>query len=481
MRLTGEKRISKFYKMYLCFQPLTMDSEREPLLKNKQYSQNSSSDVLDRYNPHALDRYDHGYDPHDHRDVEHPTSNTETMIHLLKGNIGTGILAMPQAFKDSGLYLGLFGTILMGLICTHNMHMLLECTHELCRRNKVTSMDYSVVLFSAFETRRLQKYAYAAKFLINTFLFLSQLGFCCVYFLFVATNLQDVVKHYCHAIDVRYFLLMLLLPMILLNFLKNLKYLAPVSMFASILTVICIVIIFYFILSGLPKIDGVPKVATWRQLPLFFGTVVYAFEGIGVVLPLENNMKTPQALDGLTGVLNTSMIITAALYTAIGFYGYLKYGDAVKATITLNLDPEYILAQSVRVMFAIAVFLSYSLQFYIPMKIIGPWFQRFFKQQHQKLGDGILRVGLIIVTFILAAVVPKLGPIISLFGAVFSSSLALLIPPLIDFLTFGLQGMGRFYWRLWKNIAIFVLGVLGFIFGAYASIVELVASDPIED
>ena len=100
-----------------------------------------------------------------------------------------------------------------------------------------------------------------------------------------------------------------------------------------------LVIIFYFILTDLPSVDTVPKVATWSQLPLFFGTVVYAFEGIGVVLPLENNMKNPESLAGLTGVLNTSMVITAALYTAVGFYGYLKYGAAVKATITLNLDP----------------------------------------------------------------------------------------------------------------------------------------------
>lgn len=51
----------------------------------------------------------------------------------------------------------------MGFICTHNMHMLLECTHELCRRDKVTSMDYSEVLYSAFVTRSLQKYAQTAK------------------------------------------------------------------------------------------------------------------------------------------------------------------------------------------------------------------------------------------------------------------------------------------------------------------------------
>jgi proton-coupled amino acid transporter len=52
--------------------------------------------------------------------------NLDTMIHLLKGNIGTGILAMPDAFKNAGLCVGTIGTLLMGIICTHCMHMLVR-------------------------------------------------------------------------------------------------------------------------------------------------------------------------------------------------------------------------------------------------------------------------------------------------------------------------------------------------------------------
>lgn len=43
----------------------------------------------------------------------------DTLTHLLKASLGTGILAMPIAFKSSGLSFGIFCTILVALVCTH--------------------------------------------------------------------------------------------------------------------------------------------------------------------------------------------------------------------------------------------------------------------------------------------------------------------------------------------------------------------------
>ena len=73
---------------------------------------------------------------------------------------------------------------------------------------------------------------------------------------------------------------------------------------------------------------------------MFFGTAIYAFEGIGVILPLENQMESPQNLRGWNGVLNTSMIIVTCLYFAVGFFGYVQYGDDVLGSVTLNLPVE---------------------------------------------------------------------------------------------------------------------------------------------
>lgn len=63
-------------------------------------------------------------------------------------------------------------------------------------------------------------------------------------------------------------------------------------------------------------------------------------QGIGVVLPLENQMRTPHEMRGWNGVLNTSMILVSCLYIAVGFFGYLKYGDQVAGSITLNLPVD---------------------------------------------------------------------------------------------------------------------------------------------
>uniref|UniRef100_A0A8D8RQG6 Proton-coupled amino acid transporter 4 n=2 Tax=Cacopsylla melanoneura TaxID=428564 RepID=A0A8D8RQG6_9HEMI len=412
-------------------------------------------------------------DPILHRDLENPTSNFDTMIHLLKGNIGTGILAMPDAFRNAGLFVGLFGTLAMGLICTHCMHTLVKCAHELCRRAQVPALGFSQVTEKAFEfgPPALRPYSKHAKLVTNVFLVITQLGFCCVYFLFVAANLQEVIRHYFVYINVKWFLVMLLVPMILLNFVKSLKYLTPASLLASFLTLAGLSITFFYMLQGLPRTSSVKAFSSWSQLPLYFGTAIYAFEGIGVVLPLENNMATPQDFSGLTGVLNTGMVIVACLYTSVGFFGYLKYGDKVKVgTITLNLPANDLLAQSVRLAMALAIFLSYGLQFYVPMSILLPTLESRFRNEFAvKYGEYILRAALVTLTFVLALLIPNLSAVISLVGSVSSSTLALIFPPILELITFW-DSNELTKLRMFKNFAIMIFGVFGFAFGSFVSL-----------
>ena len=59
---------------------------------------------------------------------------------------------------------------------------------------------------------------------------------------------------------------------------------------------------------------------------------------IGVVMPLENNMRTGQHFVGICGVLNKGMSGVTLIYILLGFLGYARYGDDVQSTISQNLD-----------------------------------------------------------------------------------------------------------------------------------------------
>lgn len=63
-------------------------------------------------------------------------------------------------------------------------------------------------------------------------------------------------------------------------------------------------------------------------------------EGIGVVMPVENEMAKPQKFLGCPGVLNVAMTIVVIIYGVVGFFGYMKFGDSVKTSVTLNLPDK---------------------------------------------------------------------------------------------------------------------------------------------
>lgn len=74
-----------------------------------------------------------------------------------------------------------------------------------------------------------------------------------------------------------------MIPLIVLNLIRSLKFLAPFSMIANLFTGAAMCITFYYVFQDLPSVGARPQMAEWTQLPLFFGTAIFALEGIGVV------------------------------------------------------------------------------------------------------------------------------------------------------------------------------------------------------
>ncbi|XP_064636410.1 proton-coupled amino acid transporter 1-like isoform X2 [Lineus longissimus] len=413
---------------------------------------------------------------------EHLQTNIQSLMNLLKGNIGTGILAMPYAVSNAGILFGTLGIVVVGIIATHCMNMLINCAHHIKNKTHRQGVDYEDVLEVCFEIAPspFNKLRKPMKIIALICLNITQIGFCCVYVLFIGENVRLFVEafHPPSDVPVQVYMAVLLVFLVPFSFIKNLKSLAPFAIFANLLTMTGIVIILVYCVQDLPPVTTYPLMADFGRIPLFFGSVVFAFEGISLVIPIEMKMKTPQDFMGMTGVLNTGMVIVMCLYVAVGFFGYMKFGNAALGSITLNMPTDHWIYLSVKIMFPIALFISYGLQFYVPVCILWPPIEARISSPRWKVwGEYVFRTFLVLFTFALAAVIPHLELLISLIGALSSSSLALIFPPIIEIATYWPDNkLGRYKWMLWKDILIVVFGLLGFVTGTFVSLKEIIVA-----
>lgn len=209
-------------------------------------------------------------------------SDGETLAHLLKGSLGSGILAMPLAFANAGLWFGLVAMFFIGIICTYCVHILVKCEHILCRRTQTPSFGYAELAESAFLAgpKSLHQWSRLARVVVSTFIVMVLMGCCCVYNVFVATNLKQVIEHYGVApLDLRWYILALLPFLILINLIRNLKHLAIFSVIANIFVALCLIITAYYVFSDMPSPSERTAVADVKKMPLFFGTAIFALEG----------------------------------------------------------------------------------------------------------------------------------------------------------------------------------------------------------
>lgn len=135
---------------------------------------------------------------------------------------------------------------------------------------------------------------------VNAFLLIYQIGTCCVYVVFVSENINFVLtKHFGIDITVVQVMLCILLPLILINWVRDLKYLAPFSAIANAVTIASFGIILYYIFREAPSFEGKSPVGKVSNFPLFFGTVLFALEAIGVVRTFCNFLTRFYRFNGI--------------------------------------------------------------------------------------------------------------------------------------------------------------------------------------
>ncbi|XP_026276228.1 proton-coupled amino acid transporter-like protein CG1139 isoform X2 [Frankliniella occidentalis] len=387
------------------------------------------------------------------------------------------MFAMGEATKNSGILLGPALLALLGTICVFAQHQLMHASAFAAKRLRLSvHPDYAETAQYSFEVGpgAFPRWASTVRKAVYASLVCTQLGFCTVYFVFIASNMKQVLDQYIIPIDVHYYMAMLLVPILLGSCIRTLKHLVPISLISNLFMFTGVFITIYVCSrDGLPPLSERNLFVEPTRLPLFFGTALYCFEAIAMTMPLRNEMRRPNDFSRPLGVLNVGSVFVGLLLVVVGVIGYMKYGEDVKSIIPLNFDQADVLCQVIKTGICVAILLSYPIQAYVPFEIIWPSIERRFQPlKHPVAAELTFRFAIVLFTFLLAESIPRLGLFISLMGSVSSTMLALIFPPLMDWS--WRWGDGLPVWRHLVNAFLLLVGMFGMGWGAYAAMAEII-------
>ncbi|KAG7745797.1 hypothetical protein KL912_004950 [Ogataea haglerorum] len=284
----------------------------------------------------------------------HKTSNQKAFLLLLKAFVGTGVVFLPKSFSNGGLLFCNVMIVVFSIISYYCFMTLIWCTE----RWRVSGYgDLGLKLFGP----KLQ-------FSILLSLALSQLGFSSSYVVFVAENFRAVVNTFFSCdYGVGVFVVVQLAIFVPLSLTRNISKLGLIALIAD--GFILLGLLYIYSCSGAHLLDnGVSsKVSLFqpKTWTLFMGTAVFAYEGIGLLIPIKESMKHPEQFPKL---LILVMVVVTVIFVTLSTISYLSYGDDVKMVILMNF-PQNNLTLIIQTCYALAILLSTPLQLFPAIKI----------------------------------------------------------------------------------------------------------------
>lgn len=208
----------------------------------------------------------------------------------------------------------------------------------------------------------------------------QQLAICTVFLSFIGENLLAVFEflNVAQVFDSHIMVLTLALPAVLsLSFLPNLKSLAPVMAAGTVLMMIG-----FGALGAIGVMEWEDRPASTPtldvpQAPLAVCAILYSYEGICLVLPVESAMRDPSQFKK---AFVWSMSTVAVILASVASLSVLVFGSVNNGSITAFLldlyrhDPRvtwWLMVANTAV--SLSVLLTYPLQLFPALELMGPW------------------------------------------------------------------------------------------------------------
>ena len=255
---------------------------------------------------------------------------------LLKAFVGTGVLFLPKAFYNGGLS---FSIIVLSLFAL------------------LSWWCYLILVFTKVATK--------------------VSGFAAAYIVFTLENLRaftaNVSLYDVTDINIVWFILLQVVIIVPLSLIRDITKLSLLAVFANVFILTGLVTIVYFMLYQWLGVNhgyfgkNIEYFFNESEFSLFIGTAIFAFEGIGLIIPIQESMIHP---NNFPRVLGQVILTIAVIMIMVGSLGYLTFGDKIKTVVLLNLPQDSPMVIITQLLYSLAILLSTPLQLFPAIRLL---------------------------------------------------------------------------------------------------------------
>lgn len=278
------------------------------------------------------------------------------ILLLLKSFVGTGVLFLPKAYLNGGM---LFSNLVLLFVAALSYYCF------------VLLVNTSLKVKGSFGDMGDTLYGRWMRNLILSSIVISQVGFVAAYIVFTSENLQafilavsDCKTH----IDIQWLILMQMAIFLPFSLLRDISKLGFTALIADAFIMIGLAYLYYYDILTIVKQHGVSDIINFnsQDWTLFIGTAIFTFEGIGLIIPIQESMKDPTKFPRVLGLV---MIIITTVFISMGALSYAAYGSKTETVVILNLPQDDKLVNGVQFLYSVAILLSTPLQFFPAIRI----------------------------------------------------------------------------------------------------------------
>ncbi|RCN45296.1 putative N-acetylglucosamine-6-phosphate deacetylase [Ancylostoma caninum] len=377
---------------------------------------------------------------------------TRAVLTLSKSMFNAGCFSLPYAWKLGGLWVSFCLSFVIAGFNWYGNHILVRASQHLAKKSERSALDYghfAKKVCDYSDIRFLRNNSKAVMYVVNVTILFYQLGMCSVAILFISDNMVNLLGDYIGGDQHAKTVIMATIALIFImgtNMFTEMRVVSAFALVSSVFFIIGATVIMQFTIRQPNQWRSLPASTNFTGTIMMIGMSMYSFEGQTMILPVENKLETPEAFLAPNGVLPTTMIICTCFMTALGFYGYTGFGDKIAPTITTNVPKEG-LYSTINVFLMLQSMLGHSIAMYVVFDMFFNGFRRKFTARFPNCPKFFVDKGFrffwVMVTYLMAVLIPKLEIMIPLVGVTSGTLCALVYPPIFEMITF---------WTDWKGL-----------------------------